>query len=178
MNMSLSPMDMDRLVSVGLNAPPTLGMIALVPTANDAQKLHIPGFERAEELHLTLLFLGQKDRDDEEKTLFRAAGVAAARAIGGPVVGDVWARAGFNPYGQDPCVTYLVGGQGVKDARDEVKDAVEDLEYASQHVPWIPHITIAYSSTLSPTALNQMGPVVFDRLRVAFGSGDEFDIKL
>jgi 2'-5' RNA ligase len=152
----------------------TGGMVALVPTAEDAERLALPGWEPADVLHVTLFFLG--DTGDTHRDGYIDVGKATSTLIATPIVGNLWASAAFNPTGEDPCAAYLVGGADLDRAHRQV--IMELLDYGSeglpeQHQPWIPHITIGYG--LDPAKLQGFGPVTFDRLRVAFGEDDVTD---
>jgi hypothetical protein len=82
----------------------------------------------------------------------------------------------------------------VGDARDETTDnnssnlakiraevgsgIAQDFVLPQQHTPWQPHICIAYSSDNLVDELTQrLGPVTFDKIRVAYGR-DVYDVPL
>lgn len=150
----------------------TGGMIALVPA--NADELLVDGGLPAEELHLTLAYLG----DDvtgwpaaRRASLIEAMRVHAERE---PITARVMAHAQFNPDGgpdgdRDPCAVYLLGDStGLAPLRSAVMTEVgEDEDLPEQHEPPIFHITAGYG--VEPSALTFTGPVVFDRLRVALG---------
>jgi hypothetical protein len=145
----------------------TGAMIALIPA--DPEALAVEGGEPAEELHCTLLFLGEADKvDDERRTQILeicqtvAAGWYEFEAEG-------FSLAMFNPLGDEPCIVLGLSGVELADLHDDIEAEIEADE--DQHQPWVPHITLAYTddAMLIGDLLDRCGPVVFDRLRVAFG---------
>lgn len=160
--------------------PHTGGMIALVPSSDDSSRLAVAGYEPSHLLHVTLYFLGTSAEwtPVRQQELFTGGG-NIAESLHGPVEGNVWASANFNPE-VEPAATYLVGGQGVANAHEMaalwMSSYNAPMDMPPQHVPWVPHITIGYG--LDPAALKEFGPVTFDRLRVAFGETNAMDFKL
>lgn len=162
------PAEADEPVAVtaaGDEGPHTGGMIALVPA--DPGVLVVDGGDPAEELHLTLAYLGDDVSDLDESgramILSDARGVAEQMA---PVEAEIMGHAAFNPTGandRDPCAVYLVSGPGLPD----VKAAFAGHD-TSEHPVFLPHVTAGYG--LAPGDLSYVGPVVFDRLRVALGA--------
>ncbi len=150
--------------------PKTKGMVALIPSAADATRLAVDGGLPSEELHLTLLFLGDADNwgDDD-----RASLIAAMRGVEGSGVihGDGFSIAVFNPSAgeQDTCIVLGVGGEAVADVHTGVAGkAVGPVP--EQHLPWAAHMSLIYTDDLSRIAevVDRCGPITFDRLRVAF----------
>ncbi|WP_381792976.1 phage minor head protein [Streptomyces niveus] len=170
----------------------TGAMIALLPSAEDAERLALeaPGSEPPDQLHLTLYYLGEGADWDTEHRDGLVAGIRErlpddvihARAFGA----NHW-----NADGESPCWVWSVGDDpdrptstpGLEVARWAAVYALEDMhrqpDLPAQHTPWQPHVCAAY--TRSPallTALTQrLGPIRFDRLRVAF-AGEYTDIPL
>lgn len=153
----------------------TGGMVALVPSAADASRLAIPGWEPSSVLHVTLAFLGGEWTLQEQER-FVTIGQSIAEQLSGPVAGNVWAAASLNPTGPDPCAAYLVGGSGLAIARSWTSAGFMGESIPEQHQPWVPHITIGYG--LAVGQLDQFGPVTFDRVRVAFGESNTVDFSL
>lgn len=143
----------------------TGGMVALVPAGAD--ELTVTGGDSAADLHLTLAYLGDDvtSWDDRQRDAVLAAAAAWAEAQTSPVQAEVMGHAVFNPTGahdRDPCAVYLVSGPGLPEA----KTAFGNVD-ASDHPVFLPHITAGYG--LAPADLSYVGPVVFDRVRVALG---------
>ncbi|GGQ50126.1 hypothetical protein GCM10010250_22160 [Streptomyces althioticus] len=170
----------------------TGAMIALMPAAADATHLALDDGEPADELHLTLWFLGDaadwsagQRRELVDQVRKRAAGLA------GPVRANAFGINHWNPASEDPAWVYAIGddhdsGDAVtlQQARDVL--AAEALEGTSnrpatphQHAPWVAHTTAAYANDPWPFQPMQerLGPVTYDRVRVAFG-GEHTDIPL
>lgn len=154
----------DPVAVIAAGAPNTGGMIALIPA--NAAELAIEGGDPVDELHLTLAYLGEDVTgwDDTQRAEILAAAEQAA-AGAGPVEAEVMGHAAFNPTGandRQPCAVYLVSGPGLPTMRA----AFEDQD-ASDHPVFLPHVTAGYG--LEPAQLSFVGPVTFDRLRVALG---------
>lgn len=168
-------------------------MIALMPTEADAQRLALDGGEPADELHLTLYFLGEDGEDwtEDQRNELIANVRAAVEGIDGPLTARAFGASHWNPDGPSPSWVWAVG-----DDRDRALDdptlsavhyavtyAVEDTherrELPVQHSPWAPHVCAVYSGDTGPLqALEErLGPITFDRVRVAF-AGEHTDIPL
>jgi 2'-5' RNA ligase len=172
-----------KLTAAGTADAPQSGMIALIPTEADVRRLAEVATEQASELHLTLLFLGDVTSYDA------ATRAALVRIVADTVTGvdvayaNVFGAAVWNPGDADTVLVLNVGGDELTEVQDVVSECVAescgDL-LPAQHVPWVPHITLAYG-TDAPSrltaALGLTGPVTFDRVRVAFG-GETTDISL
>lgn len=158
-------------------------MVALIP--DDPAAFAVDGFEPAEALHVTLVFLGdaadyapeERDRLEEAVTdVFSEAGA-------GPVTGNVWASANFNPT-ENPAAVYLVGGTGLTELHHLAIDATApvisnetDATFPEQHEPWVPHITVGYGD-LDASSLDSFGEVTFSTVRLSFAPDDIRDIPL
>lgn len=169
------------------------GMIALIPTEEDAARLAIDGGEDAGELHLTLYFLGDQGGDwTEDQRNELAAGVRSRLAnLGGPVTARAFGANHWNAGTDSPSWVWAVGDDRdadddaprLNDIHDDITEALEDTherpELPRQHSPWVPHVCAAYSD--DPALLEELearlGPITFDRVRLAFG-GDHIDISL
>lgn len=163
----------------------TGAMIALVPSAPDLERLVVEGGEPLDQLHLTLLYLGDAVELDQST---RDELVAWAREAVGPwdsIEGDAFAPALFNPTGEEPCVVMLCSGYDLAEFHETVvADVSEFVSLPDQHAPWIPHMTAIYLNSedeglftvKSLAALaTRTGAITFDRLRLAFG-GEVIDI--
>lgn len=169
------------------------GMIALMPTAEDAERLAIPGGEPAEELHLTLFFLGDDGSTWTEDQRNELEGLVRSRAAQvPPVKAKAFGAAHWNGGGDYPCWVWSVGDvepgehvppDGLVGARWLAQDALESTherpELPQQHSPWAAHVCAAYSDdpALLPELEQRLRPVTFDRIRLSFGDDDR-DIPL
>lgn len=181
--------DLDSLAAAAAVTAATEGehtgaMIALRMSEEDAARLAVEGGEPVGELHLTLAYLGEgADIDQETRTAIIAAAWDAAEAWGGAVSADVFSVSAFNPgdsNDRDTAIVYGVGGEGVETAHTDVRAALDGVFAApDQHAPFAAHVTAAYSDDLSMVEelADRTGPIVFDRLRVAF-AGEVTDIAL
>lgn len=145
----------------------TGGMIALIPRAEDAEAMAVRGGDKPEELHVTLCYLGDdvtKMTAEMQNRIASLVADVAARCTA--IEARTFATAVFNPdgfEGRDPCAVYLVGGsRDFGELRSATIACAGDVE---QHEPFIPHITIGWG--LRPEKLGPVGPVVFDRIRLA-----------
>lgn len=156
----------------------TGAMIAFVPTAEDAARLALTGGEPVEQLHLTILYLG--DAVDWQV----GARTALLEAVQEMTVGqaaitcDAFGAAIWNPQGDTPCVVLNIEGE---EYLCNAKRILEGAAYSAvwdqwgecipeQHEPWIPHVALQYTSDIPALsqALAKVGPITFDRVRVAF----------
>jgi 2'-5' RNA ligase len=169
-------------------------MIALMPTAEDAERLAIEGGEAADQLHLTLYFLGDDGAawtEDQRNELIGNLRALASDALTGAVTGVAFGANHWNPNSDSPAWVWAVGDDrdrpegtpSLLSAKSVVTVALETSyglpELPVQHSPWQPHICAAYSDELDLIiALEErLGLVTFDRIRVAF-AGDYTDIPL
>jgi hypothetical protein len=138
-------------------------MIALIPSDADAQRLAVEGGEAVAELHCTLVYLGLAEQITPEQRAEL-----------------------FNPAGPEPCAVLILSGSDLAELQQIVAtDVVDLMDAPPQHEPYIPHVTLAYKS--EPMAAGTMidmeitdgrlGPITFDRLRLAF-AGEITDIPL
>lgn len=161
-------------------------MIALVPSAADLDRLALPGGEARDDLHLTLWYLGPAADHTAEDYAYA---VDAVRRVveGMPVVaGNAFGVAHWNPGGDSPAWVLNVGdspdgSDELTAVRERVAESWDEVDWSppTQHTPWQPHVCLAYSSNLD---LNvdlelRLGPITFDRVRVAFGS-EVTDVQL
>lgn len=168
---------MADLVEADAAKPHSGAMIALIPSEADAARLALDGGEPAEELHLTLAYLGKAaDLDADARQDLIDAVTTAANGLQ-VVEANIFAAALFNPGGPEPCLVYLAGGAAL-DAAHTLIAAIPHIP-AGQHAPWHAHITAVYSGDVDrmPELLKQVGPVRFDRLRIALGE-QTIDIPL
>lgn len=153
------------------------GMVALIPRADDAEKLRVGGGEKLGELHLTLVYLGGDVTGwtADQRNHLTSMALRTALSAGAPVTARVIGPGLFNPDGhdgRDPCAVYLVGdSRMISPMREMLREFVSE----EQHEPFLPHVTAGFGIPVN--RLKYTGPVVFDRLRVAF-AGDVYDFPL
>lgn len=152
-------------------AKATGGMVALYPRVADAQKLVVPGGEPLEELHCTVIFLGEDVRGQDPTELIDNLHYVAGNY--GPIQAKIFGSAIFNSTGPDPCVVYLVGGS--PDLTPMFRDLKSFVEQryptaTEQHDPWTPHITAAYGAGVG---MSYEGPVLFDRIGLRWPGADQ-----
>ncbi|ORL01826.1 hypothetical protein A6F55_19230 [Prescottella equi] len=157
----------------------TGAMIALVPAAEDAERLAVDGYEPADVLHTTLVFLGDAAAWTPEQRDKLEQAVRALDFIC-PLTGSVMGHAQFNPAGDEPCAVYLVEASGLSAMQSCTYGAVADnVDLPALPEPYdtfLPHITAGYG--LDASQLTDTGPVRFDRLRISFADTDVRDIPL
>lgn len=152
------------------------GMIALWPDDKTKRNLVVPGGEPADDLHLTLVYLG------EDVSGLSSLGAQAAlddlAMWTERVEARAFAHATFNPDGlYDPCAVYLIGNApGLQDLQGELSVEIgARYNIGEQHTPWIPHVTAGYGKTAAD--LTYTGEVVFDRIALSW-MGEEFSYPL
>jgi ATP-dependent Clp endopeptidase proteolytic subunit ClpP len=163
----------------------TGAMIALVPGIEDAARLAVEGGECPTHLHTTLVYLGEAaDIPDDAREQIVAAVRAYVDALP-PVEAEGFSVSAFNPgdsNDREPCIVLGLSGDELDPVHDDILDAIADvagLDVPKQHSPWTPHITLVYTGDVGRVAIlaNRVGPVVFDRIRVAF-AGEYTDVPL
>ena len=180
-----SIMDEPRTEPVTAAADAMTGaMVALVPTSDWAAGACMPNGEPADQLHMTVAYLGEaSDWADASRTQIIDAMHACAMAIA-PFEANGFAVSMFNPTGDSPAVVLGLSGNEVATAVNKCMMALAPYadQMPPQHEPHAPHVTLHYAS--SDTFADYMddyvarcGPVAFDRLRVAF-AGEYADFAL
>jgi 2'-5' RNA ligase len=166
----------------------TSATVALIPTADDAARLAVDGGEPADELHVTLAYLG--DAADLGAQGQQDVIDAVSSAVNGlPIFdADIFSVNIFNPpSGSTPpdardrstCLVWGLSGDEIDAVHEMVSGALAGVGSTEQHRPWHAHITAAFSDDMSliPTLAERVGPVAFDRVRLAF-AGAVIDIPL
>lgn len=155
-------------------------MVALVPRAEDARRLALAGGEAVGDLHVTLFHYGDASAMplDARRGLMHNVGAETARFA--PLLGAAFGVGVFHPTGAEPALILNVGGEAIDAFRRELDWRL--WTSPDQHRPWAAHLTLAYGSAGVPPAIPdfaqlaaRMGPVVFDRVRVAF-AGEAVDL--
>lgn len=154
----------------------TGAMVALVPSAADAARLAVDGGEPIDQLHCTLMYLGDAA---DYSTIARDSIVERVEShpFTAPTTADAFSINVFNPgtaNERDPCVVMGLSGANLADVHKWVNEALGyelDNKAPAQHEPWIPHVTLAYTDDMSRMAefADRVGPVTFDHIMVAFG---------
>lgn len=184
----------------------TGAMVALVPIEADAERLAVDGGEDADQLHVTLGYLGEAALIPEEVQHALIESVARCALDRPTIVGNAFALAAINPEtgmtastgweldevddlvagagGKEPCVALLLSGSQLPGFHEYVMRSVQQtfvaagVEMHQQHSPWVAHLTLVYTPDADLSYFtDRIGPVTFDRVRVAFG-GDVYDIPL
>lgn len=165
-------------------------MIALVPTAADAQRLAVQDGEAVNELHLTLCYLGDAAQIEDIVWSQLTDAMRALADTWDNVEADAFAPALFNPTGEEPCVTLICSGADLAEFYETVLADVSEIMTlpADLHAPWIPHVTLGYLDN-EPVGDPELpdpwfseskmktGPLVFDRIRLA-RAGEVTDIPM
>lgn len=168
----------------------TGAMVALIPSEADLDRLAAFANEPREELHATLLFLGEAEHYSEDAKTEALTAVQRAAQWLRPVRARIFGAALWNPQSDSPAWVWNVGDdldagetQRLRDVHQDVTFSLEDRHgeapvMPEQHSPWMPHVTAAYGELDGlPDLADACGPVTFDRLRVAF-AGEVWDIPL
>lgn len=162
----------------------TGGMLALVPDNTGA--LAVEGGDPPEQLHLTLLYLGDdvSSWPPEQAAQLRELVTASAPALDA-VDARVIGHAVLNPDGgadgdNEPCAVYLVGdAPGLDPLRtwaNWVTSTHDDYPTPpEQHDPVLYHVTAGYG--IPADRLKFTGPLRFSTMRLALG-GDVLDVPL
>lgn len=169
----------------------TGAMVALIPTTEDAERLEVEGGEPANQLHVTLAYLGEAEalgsrgRQDVIDAVSTAAnGLPQFQA-------EAFALNVFNPPGaqrddgkdRDTCIVLGLSGDPIDAVHDLVsaalREALWSVDVPAQHRPWHAHMTLQYTDDLGKLAelVDRIGPITFDRIRIAL-AGDHIDIPL
>lgn len=158
----------------------TGAMIALVPSDADLARLALEDGEPAEELHLTLAYLGEAaDISDEMRQQIITQ---AAQYFTSPVSTEAFSVNVFNPHNPEMATALVLGvkGEELEGPRSNVVSAVRGFfNMPEQHAPWIPHVTMIYTDELTRglELTEKLGPITFDKIRFAFG-GEVTDLYL
>lgn len=168
----------DDVVTAAANAGHTGAMIALVPSDYDLQRL--AGDEPADQLHLTLAFLGEAagiSQDTRGRIMDAAQGYFTA-----PVETEATNVMILNPHtdAYDTALAMGVRGMDLVGPRENIMSAVRGVyEFSESFKPWMPHVTMAYTDDHSRVKefVPQLGPITFDKIRFAFGD-EVYDIPL
>jgi 2'-5' RNA ligase len=176
----------DSVTAAAKEGGHTGAMVALRMTDADAERMAVEGGLPPHEMHMTLAYLGESAdiSDEAREKIVRGMG-RIAKKVGGPLEADAFSVNAFNPGDANDRPTAIVMGingamlgslqQGVC----KTLGNCEGFAMPEQHEPWTAHTTLAYDGDLSKMEqyADRVGPLTFDRLRVAFGD-DVTDIPL
>lgn len=160
----------------------TGAMVALVPSDADIERLTVEDGEPADQLHLTLMFLGEAADISENA---RAQILAAVeRYADAPLNANGFSVNVFNPTASNSCIVLGVGNDdgSLQELHSNVASSLgglAGLQIPEQHTPWVPHVTLQYTDEFDGVEelSSRTGPITFDKIRVAFGS-EVHDIPL
>ncbi len=156
----------------------TGAMVALMLDPATAQRLAIPGGEPAEDLHITLAYLGEAAGLDLTATV---SGVAQFAQCERPVFGRINGFARFVGVGDgaQDAIVLLYDSPQIPEIRHRLCECL-GIDQESQDHGFIPHITLAYvpTGTPEPDGISGVGdPLAFDRVTLALGD-QRFDFPL
>lgn len=143
-------------------------MVALIP--NDPLDLAVEGGLPADELHITLCYLGEADQINfEQRALLEGiVGQLTAGLVAFPLT--IWGIAEFHGGTPDACVCALVEGDELADVYDEIEDAAEVLELDGDgYDVWVPHLTLGYGIDPATVEHLQGQTITIGQLVVVFG---------
>ncbi len=183
------PAKVQEVVAPPLPPPESINtgmMFALYPSPGVASELAINGEEPAEELHVTLVYLGDMQDQDAKPDVFKLAGIG--KFIAGafpPLVGKIGGLGRFKSDGDsgdaDP-VYASVDVPGLAELRTMLARTLKarDIFVAEDH-GFTPHITLAYVPGDAPTPagieLPDNIPCAFETLSLVIGE-QRYDFPL
>jgi len=168
----------------------TGAMLALMPSAADAARLAALSSEAEDQLHLTLIYLGEAAdwSAGSQEAVIERVGQLAENVLR-PVRAKAFGVSQWNPASDNPAYVWNVGDDHEEGRPDALRDTQLDVLLAleahadlatlvpAQHSPWAPHVCAAYGDADLAALAGGCGPITFDRLRVAFGgSYTDFDL--
>lgn len=174
--------DGDDDTDADVTAEATGAMVALVPSVPDAERLAIDGGTSADQLHVTLRYLGPAVNYDLAMRASIVEAVETAVMSWYAVTADAFGAAVWNPDGKDPVVVLQLSGDELCALQECVCAALErwDPWMPEEHPGnWVAHMTLAESAQLADIrqAMARVGPITLDRIRVAF-AGQNADVTL
>lgn len=142
----------------------TGAMVALIPRDVEALAL---GNESADNLHITLSYLGQADELDEQRRahiLDLAEAIATKVPLKAKVSGTAYLKEG-------ECTVMLVDSRELREIQEEVEDLIGSK---SSWPGYLPHVTLDYGDKQIDVNGDLPDEIEFGTLRVAFG-GENYD---
>lgn len=149
-------------------------MVAFMLDPAIAMQLAIPGGEPAEEMHVTLAYLGQMDKVAlDVDALKRELATLASESM--PLSGTTGGLGRFTPSdsseGKSPMIA-LVNVAGLQQFRAALVQRLEGIGVqVANDFEYTPHITLLYTEPAAPLPIENVPqvPLVFDRLVLAIG---------
>lgn len=153
---------------------PHVAVVFPLATA-DAAKVAVVGGEPAEDLHVTLVYLGRRVLSPSERDGILAAlrAWAAARPALPLRIGLPGRFVGADPAKGDAVFRHVIG-DGLADARASLVSALADAGFpnASTHPAWVAHVTVGYAAR-GEGIVGAVEPLAVTMGRVALWAGDE-----
>lgn len=160
------------------NPEPTGVMVALYPADDVAHALALDGGEAAEELHVTLAYLGDVDEVGDVEALRKLVEQFAAETY--DVDGQVSGLGRWDAGDAGDAFVALVDAPDLPDVRTDLVDELEAAGYkVRRDHGFTPHITLAYLDAQDPSPLERIDalPATFGFLSLAVGP-DVYDFAL
>lgn len=159
----------------------TLGMVAVYPTAEEADALAVEGGLEPADLHCTLVFLGEAE-DLPDTDVMTAALEQVAMELA-PIAGTVGGIGHFSEGPDGVPVIALPDVQGLTLLRERVVDELghSGVRSPSEH-GFLPHLTLTYADPGTALDLEEaedkLGrPLTFDTVSLVV-AGDRYDYEL
>lgn len=150
-------------------------MIAFMLDPETAAQLAIPGGVPAEEMHVTLAYLGRMDEVTLDVEALRRE-LAAFASESAPLSGTTGGVGRFTPSesseGKSPVIA-LVNVPGLQQFRASLVQRLENIGvWYAQNFDYQPHCTLMYAEPAAPMPIESLPqvPLVFDRLVLAIGN--------
>jgi 2'-5' RNA ligase len=175
----------DSMATANGNGPETskLGMVAVYPRSDEARALVVEGGTSPEELHCTLVFLGEVEDLDADSVTAAVARVAAD--LTGPLTGNIGGLGEFSAGPDGIPVIALPDVKGLTRLRERLVDGLAEagIESPSEH-GFLPHMSLMYRDpAIDQDAIGEFAeevlgkPLTFDAVSVVL-AGDRFDYPL
>lgn len=149
-------------------------MIAFFVDPGVAKQLAIPGGEKAEDLHVTLAYLGDANRDPDVLTQLKDL-VGQFAQIHDSISGQIGGIGRFTPSEHSDNlspVVALVNVPGLQSWRRRLADALDLYSFdIADDFDFLPHITLAYIGPDDPSPVHTIEalPLTFDTLWLCIG---------
>jgi 2'-5' RNA ligase len=142
---SMEPQWEDAVNAASQNAPHTGVMVAFYPTAAQQQEMALSGGEPAEDLHLTLAFLGEVGAELQPEDEAKVIAAVTAWAETQQPLDAVTNGHGIFATGPTPVTYASVDSPQLPAARQSLVEALDKAGVPStQTHGYVPHVTLAY----------------------------------